>query len=143
MFHHEPIGGHDNFQCHRDYGWRSRAARGCNCYVPCVGTQRQASGQCRELQSLGRRPLGGVTVSQVLSLAAVKVRVLPPALVTLTDAAVGFGPPTLPTKNTPVWLRVRTGWSTLKFTPGTLLPLIVTAWLVGLNAVPLFDGVTV
>jgi hypothetical protein len=85
----------------------------------------------------------GVTVSQVLSLAAVKLRVPPPVLVILTAVAVGFAPPRLPEKKKPVWLSVRTGTSTLKFTPGMLLPLIVTAWLVGLNVVPLFEGVTV
>ena len=61
----------------------------------------------------------------------------------MIDAAAGFAPPRLPEKNTPVWLTARTGWKIVKFTPGTLLPLIVTLWLVGLNVMPLFDGVTV
>src|SRR5688500_669725 len=48
------------------------------------------------LRSRGAVPLAGVTVSHDASSEAVKDRVPPPVLVTLTVLAAGFAPPTVP-----------------------------------------------
>ena len=46
----------------------------------------------------GAEPLAGVTVSQLASSAAVKLRLPPPVFVTLSVLAAGFAPPAVPLK---------------------------------------------
>jgi hypothetical protein len=93
----------------------------------------------------GAVPLAGATLSQVLSLVAVNVRVPPPVFVTFTLPGAGFVPPAVAVKET-VWGetdRVAGIADPLKLTPVMFAPLIVTGRFAGVNEYPERLGVTV